>query len=200
MRRLLYLVLALSLTVCHTAAAQTARSVLDKTAATLGYKGGVSARFTVKSARYGNTSGTICMKGRKFHATTPTATVWFDGHTQWTYMKRNDEVNVNNPSEGELQAINPYNFIYMYKSGYSCSMTSSGGKYQIHLKATGNKQIKEMYVTVDKKSYVPSQIRMLQGKAWTTIDIAGFKKANLADGAFRFNSRDFPSAEVIDLR
>ncbi len=200
MRRLLYLVVALSLAVCHTATAQTARSVLDKTAATLGNKGGVSARFTVKSGQYGNTSGTICVKGRKFHATTPMATVWFDGHTQWTYMKRNNEVNVNNPSEGELQAINPYNFIYMYKSGYTNTMTSKGNDYQIRLKAKGNKQIKEMYITVNKKTYVPSQIRMLQGKVWTTITVTNFKKTNLGDNTFRFNSRDFPSAEIIDLR
>lgn len=88
----------------------------------------------------------------------------------------------------------------MYKSGYNNSVTTKGNDYQIHLKATGNKQIREMYVTVNKKSYVPSQIRMLQGKTWTTITVTNFKKANLGDNTFRFNSRDFPSAEVIDLR
>ncbi len=200
MKRILYLVFALSLAVCHAATAQTARSVLDKTAATLSNKGGVTVKFSVKNGQYGNTNGTIYIKGRKFHTATPMATVWFDGRTQWTYLKRNNEVNVNNPSESELQAINPYNFIYMYKSGYNSSVTTKGNDYQIHLKATGNKQIKEMYVTVNKKSYVPSQIRMLQGKTWTTITVTNFKKANLGDNTFRFNSRDFPSAEVIDLR
>ncbi len=200
MRRLLYIVFALLMAVCHTATAQTARQVLDKTAATLSNKSGVSARFAAKNGKYGNTCGTIYIKGRKFHTSTPMAKVWFDGRTQWTYLKSNNEVNVNNPSESELQAINPYNFIYMYKSGYTSSMTSKGNDYQIHLKATGNKSIKEMYVTVNKQSYVPSQIRMLQGKVWTTITVTNFKKTNLGDNTFRFNSRDFPSAEVIDLR
>jgi hypothetical protein len=41
---------------------------------------------------------------------------------------------------------------------------------------------------------------MKQQKGWTTIDIKNFKKTNIADGTFRFNSKDFPSAEIIDLR
>jgi hypothetical protein len=57
-----------------------------------------------------------------------------------------------------------------------------------------------MYLVINQKTSVPSQVRMKQKKGWTTIDIRDFKKANLADGMFRFNSKDFPKAEVIDLR
>ena len=200
MGRLFSFVFALSMLLGGSAMAQTARSVLDKTAAVLGNKGGVSARFTISGGQGGTTSGSIYVKGRKFHATVPVATVWFDGRTQWTYMKRNNEVNVNNPSESELQAINPYNFINIYKSGYTYSMATSGGNYTVHLKASASRSIKEMYVVVDKKSYVPSQIRMLRSGKWTTINVTNFKKATLNDSMFRFNSRDYPSAEVIDLR
>jgi outer membrane lipoprotein-sorting protein len=200
MKRLFHLTLALMLMVCATATAQTARSVLDKTAATLGNKNGVSARFSISGSQYGNSSGSIYVKGRKFHATTSMASVWFDGTTQWTYMKRNNEVNVSHPTESQLQTINPMNFISMYKSGYSYTMTTKNGKYVVHLKATKQRQVKEMYITIDKKTYVPSQIRMLQGKGWSTITISNFKTAKLSDSTFRFNSRDYPSAEVIDLR
>jgi hypothetical protein len=41
---------------------------------------------------------------------------------------------------------------------------------------------------------------MRQQKGWTTINITGFKQSKLSDGMFRFNSKDFPNAEVIDLR
>ena len=41
---------------------------------------------------------------------------------------------------------------------------------------------------------------MRQGKKWTTFTITDFKKGNIPDGVFRFNSKDFPQAEVIDLR
>jgi len=178
--------------------AQTAKQVLDKTAAVVSNKSGAQASFTIKGNNI-NTSGTIAIKGKKFHATTPQATIWFDGKTQWTYMKKNDEVNVSNPTEAELAAINPYNFIYMYKNGYTSTLTKKGSNYEVHLTAS-KKSISELYIVVDQKTYVPSQIRLKQQKGWTTIDIKNFKKANLADGAFRFNSKDFPTAEVIDLR
>lgn len=180
----------------------SARQVLDKASAVLSNKGGVSARFTTSGGSYGSTSGTIAVKGRKFHAATPQAMIWFDGKTQWTYMKRNNEVNVNTPNEGQLQALNPYNFINMYRSGYSLSMAgTSGSAYNVHLKATSAaRKVQEMYITVSKSGYVPTQIRMKQNGRWTTIRISGFRRSTLSDGLFRFNRKDFPSAEVIDLR
>lgn len=178
--------------------AQTAKSVLDKAAANITVKSGVQAKFKMTGSM-GNTSGTIAIKGRKFHATTPQAIVWFDGKTQWTYMKNNDEVNISNPTESQLAAINPYNFIYMYKNGYNYTMEKKGGNFVVHLTASG-KKIQEMYLTIGQKSYTPSQVRYKTAKGWTTIDIRNFKAASLGDGMFRFNSKDFPKAEVIDLR
>ena len=179
--------------------AQTAKEVLDKTAATVSNKGGAQASFTI-SGQSMNASGTIAIKDKKFHATTPQANIWFDGKTQWTYMKNNDEVNIANPTESQLASINPYNFIYMYKKGYNYTMEKKGGNFVVHLTATGKKSIQEMYLTIGQKSYTPSQVRYKTAKGWTTIDIRNFKAANLSDGMFRFNSKDFPHAEVIDLR
>lgn len=179
--------------------AQTAKEVLDKTAATVSAKQGAQASFTI-SGQSMNASGTIAIKGKKFHATTAQATIWFDGKTQWTYMKNNDEVNISNPTESQLAAINPYNFIYLYKKGYNYKMEKKGGNFVVHLTATDKKSIQKMSLTIGQKSYTPSQIHYKTAKGWTTIDIRNFKTANLADGMFRFNSKDFPHAEVIDLR
>ena len=66
--------------------AQTAKQVLDKTAAVVSAKSGTQASFSIKGDQM-SASGTIAIKGRKFHATTPQATIWFDGKTQWTYLK-----------------------------------------------------------------------------------------------------------------
>ena len=114
-------------------------------------------------------------------------------------MKNNDEVNIANPTEPQLAAINPYNFIYMYKNGYNYTMEKKGGNFVVHLTASG-KKIQEMYLTIGQKSYTPSQVRYKTAKGWTTIDIRNFKAVSLGDGMFRFNSKDFPKAEVIDLR
>ena len=180
--------------------AQSAKAVLDKAAGTITAQSGVKANFKMTTAN-GSTSGTIAIKGKKFYATTPQAKVWFDGKTQWTYLKNNDEVNVSNPTEAQLQAINPYNFIHLYKRGYTYTMNTAGTDYVIHLVANStDRKIKELFISVNKKTYQPKQVKMLQGKKWTTFDINCIKKENIADSQFRFNAKDFPKAEVIDLR
>ena len=180
--------------------AQTAKSVLDKAAANITVKSGVQVKFKVTGSM-GNTSGTIAIKGRKFHATTPQAIVWFDGKTQWTYMKNNDEVNVTTPTESQLQAINPYNFINLYKNGYDATLNSSGKDYVVHLTAsTKDKKIRELFITVNKSSNTPTQVKLLQGTKWTIFDISDLKKQSVPDSQFRFNAKDFPQAEIIDLR
>ena len=190
----------LALFAALTLSAQTAQQVLDKTAAVVSAKQGTQLSFTIKGEHM-KTSGTIAIKGRKFHATIPQATIWFDGKTQWTYLKKSEEVNIATPSESELAAINPYNFINIYEQGYQYSMVKKGTNFIVHLTAKDQKRgIQEMYITVNQKTYIPSQIRMKQQKSWTTIDISNFKAVSLADGIFRFNAKDFPQAEVIDLR
>ena len=180
--------------------AQSAKAVLDKAAGTITAQSGVKANFKMTTAN-GSTSGTIAIKGKKFYATTPQAKVWFDGKTQWTYLKNNDEVNVSNPTEAQLQAINPYNFINLYKSGYNCTLNKAGKDYIVHLTASSkDKKIRELFITVNKSSYQPTQVKLLQGTKWTIFDITDLKKQNISDSQFRFNAKDFPQAEVIDLR
>ena len=190
------------LTLCVSAqgAAQAAR-ILDKTAGVIGRKGGASANFSVSGKSLGATSGTIAIKGNKFYANTPKTTVWFNGKTQWTYMNTTNEVNVTNPNEAKQAQMNPYKFITIYKTGYNLSMKSVGNSYQIHM-AAQNKQrsLQELYITINKRTYNPSNVRMLQGKNWTIINISNFKANNLSNDIFSFNSKDYPKAEIIDLR
>ncbi len=203
-QRVLYtlgILFLLALMPLNVSAQMTARKVLDKAAKTVSNPQGITAKFTISSAGIDNMSGTLAVKGKKFQATTPSAIVWFDGKTQWTYVKDNDEVNVSNPSETELQAINPYNFINIYRSGFNYTMTTKGNSYEVHLKATNNKRnVQEMYITINKQTFVPSQVKMRQKKGWTTINISEFKATKLNDAIFRFKASDYPHAEIIDLR
>lgn len=193
-------ILILTALISTVATAQTAKSVLDKAAAHITVKEGVKANFKMQGG-IGFTSGIILIKGKKFHASTPQATVWFDGKTMWTYMKQNEEVNVSNPTEAQLQAINPYNFINLYKNGYNCTLNNTSSSYVVHLTSNvKDRKIKELFVTIDKQSYRPTQVKLLQGKKWTIFDITDLSKSKVADSQFRFNAKDFPKAEVIDLR
>ena len=178
-----------------------ARAILDKTSKVIGHKSGVSAAFTLNNPTTGNVSGTIAVKGGKFNARTPQAIVWFNGKTQWTYMKKNNEVNISIPTQAQQQMMNPYTFINVYKTGYKMSSTKAGGSYEVHLVAQNQKRsIQEMYVTVNSKTYVPSRVKMKHNGRWYTVTISNFSTKKQPDSLFTFNSKDYPSAEVIDLR
>lgn len=189
---------------CLTSGAQNsslARKVLDKTAAVVGNKDGASANFSMTSKKYGNITGNIAIKGNMFHAATSDAIVWYNGKTQWSYLKKTNEVNVNTPTEAQQMRMNPYKFITMYKKGYNMGITDKGSNYWIHLTAQNKSgAVQEFYICVNKKTYKLSQIRMRQGSEWTDISISNFKTKKLSNAQFTFNVKDFPNAEVIDLR
>lgn len=181
--------------------AQTAQQVLDKTASIIGNKSGASANFHMSSPKYGSASGTIAIKGSKFYARTSQATVWYNGKTQWTYMKSTNEVNVSNPTQAQQMSMNPYTFINIYKTGYTSSMKTAGGNYEVHLVAQNKKRtVQELILTIDKKSYIPSQVKMRQGNTWSTITVSNFRSKSVPNSTFVFNSKDFPKAEIVDLR
>ena len=202
MKKLLFitLMMVLSLGAFAQNAAQ-ARKVLDRTAALVGRKGGASANFSISSSKIGKTSGSIAIKGRMFYAHTPKATVWYNGKTQWTLMRKTNEVNITTPTEAQRMRMNPYAFITMYKQGYKMGMTKKGGNYVIHLTATSRQRsVSEMYLTVNSRTYQPSMVKMREGSTWSTITIFNFKAKNLPTSMFTFRAKDFPKAEVIDLR
>ena len=162
-----------------TALAQTAQQVLDKCAALVSAPEGASANFTMTSAQYGNATGTISIKGQKF------------------YMHSN----VSTPTAQQLQTLNPYHFITLYQQGYTYTMTTSATAFTVHLTATDTqKKISEGFVTVDKTTYAPKEIKLLQGTKWTTFTVSGLKAERQDDAKFRFKSSDYPDAELIDLR
>lgn len=177
-----------------------ARQVLDKTAAQLGNRSGVEANFNLHSGKYGSASGTIAIKGKKFRASTAHGTTWFDGKTQWTYMQSSGEVNVSTPNQAQQMRMNPYTFINIYKKGYRLSSAKKGSGWQITMKAIHpGSSIQEIVLDVSA-AYQPQKIRMRQGKQWTDITVSNLRRANHADSYFTFNSKDYPKAEVIDLR
>lgn len=183
------------------AMAQTAQQVLDKTAAVIGNKSGASANFKMSSSKYGSASGSIAIKGNKFNARTPQAIVWFNGKTQWTYLKKTNEVNVSNPTQAQQMSMNPYTFINIYKTGYKSSLKTVGSNYVVHLIANNQKRsVAEMYITINKKTHIPSVVKMRQGNIWSTITVSNFRAKSVSNSTFNFNSKECPGAEVIDLR
>ena len=190
--------------------AQNAKSILDKTAAKLN-KGGMQASFELTTfkgtAQQGTVNGKINVQGNKLLIDAPEMGIWYDGKTQWTLMKANNEVNMSTPEGEEAQPMNPYVFVNLYKKGYNLSLkdaTYQGNVcHEVRMLAqNAQAPIQEMLITISKTTYLPQSIRIRQGKnAWTRIRISNLSIGkHWKDEHFRFNEQEHPEAEVIDLR
>ena len=215
MRKYIFSVLIalLSLPVIAQQQQSQAKAVLEKTAEAFRKAGGVRADFTLKAVNDGHLegreNGIIQLKGEKFMLKTSETTTWFDGKTQWSYMVRNDEVNVSNPTQEELQQINPYTFLYMYQKGFSYKLGATKtyrGKavWEVVLTARDKKQeLERITLFVTKDTYEPLYILLQQRGQQTRneITITSYQtKQNYADQVFTFDKKQYPNAEVIDLR
>ena len=202
MKKIIAITLLMAMTISlHAQNAATARKILGRTAAVISSKGGATANFTITGTKTGTVNGSLAIKGRMFHAVTPQSIIWYNGKTQWTYLKANEEVNVSTPNEAKQMSMNPYRFINMYQSGYNLSMTDKGKGYWVHLTAQ-NKQrsVQEVYILINKKNYHPSTIKMRHVNSWSTITVKNLKTGKLPNSLFTFNAKDYPHAEVVDLR
>jgi outer membrane lipoprotein-sorting protein len=103
-----------------TVSAQSARNILDATAAKIKQLGDVKGTFTATSFKgtteQGSTKGTMLLQGKKMQLSTDEMKMWYNGKTQWSLMSESGEVNVSNPTDGEIANMNPYSFINMYQS------------------------------------------------------------------------------------
>ena len=123
--------------------------------------GGIKITFTAQAPE-GSSTGVIRLKGDKFLLETDGVTTWFDGHTQWSYLSSSDEVNVSEPTAEELQSVNPYALLSLYKQGYNLKLGKVDNPrfsslYKVVLTATGRKQdLQCIILYVTKIRIVPS--------------------------------------------
>lgn len=212
MKTKLFVIIILT-AITGTASAQNARTILDKASETYNKAGSVVAGFTLdsKDPKIGSVhsyDGKAYMKGDKFKIEIPDAITWFDGTTQWVYVKDTEEVNITSPTGEELQAISPSVLFNIYKKGFKLS-------YKGEKKATG-KTLQEIELTPEKKggdfTKIIVQIDKVSNIFYkvTLIDKAGLEneltiknyqtERNLPENTFQFDKKDYPRVDVIDLR
>lgn len=184
------------------AEAQDATKILDNSAATLRAAGNVKIGFTME-VDGGASTGYIKLQRQKFVINMGGTITWFDGKTMWTYVKANDEVNVTTPSADAVAKMNPYAFLSFYKKGYTAKMGKSTTKeHEVVLTGKSGSPFKKVVVRINKSTRYPSVITMTSSKdAVTTIRCNSFlKNQKYTDPTFQFNKKNYPNAEVVDLR
>lgn len=185
-----------------------AKDILDRTADAFRKAGGVRITFSVHAPE-GESKGVIRLKGDKFLLETEGITTWFDGRTQWSYLVSSDEVNVSEPTPGELQSINPYVWLSFYNRDYNLKLSKIGNvsddsTYKIVMTATKRSQdIQCLILYIEKETLRPLKISMVQrgSKDAIVVSINSYQTGqNYPDSLFVFDKKNYPTVELIDLR
>ena len=202
MKKLLFLFTLLFSFSVATNAEDYAKSVLDKAASTIKSAGDVKIGFTL-SADGSSSDGYIKLKGQKFVMNVGGTITWFDGKTMWSYVKQNEEVNVTTPTATEVAKMNPYAFLSFYKKGYTAKKGNPTRKeYEVILTGNDASHYKQVVIRVNRFSDIPSYISITSQKGnVTTINCNSFQKnQKYTDETFKFNKKNYPNVEVVDLR
>lgn len=190
-----------------------ARKILDKAYNVYENSKGIRLSFTITTEEPDGTihpsqSGEAMIKGNKFRLEMDAIDTWFDGKTQWVFMKEANEVNISNPTNEEIASVSPLALLGMYKNGYTLKEPVSGtinGKkaYMIDLIPTGNTpEFNSISVAIDKGSNAFLQVILTMKNGMTNnINISNYNtNYNFSDSEFAFDKTKHPGVEIVDLR
>ena len=130
-----------------------------------------------------------------------------DGKTQWTYLKKDNEVQVNNVDNGG-EGLNPAKIFTIYEHGYKYIYTGekkiSGTIYQeIDLTPEDDKKsFFKVRLEIDKakKQIYSALIFDKNGNRYTYVLKSFIPNATVADNIFTFDPKAHKGVEVVDLR
>lgn len=187
-------------------------SVIMKEAAKVLQKAGVSASFDMIQTTDGQASdvlhGHIKMQAGCFMIYTPVSRTWYDGESQWSYLKENEEVTWTCPTKEELYDVNPYSYILDYARAYRLGEANwvkfqNDDVYRVPLTAKDqDNMVKQVYVYVSPKNYqVVYVVLNEKSQGETQIKVNDFKNGLQFDKAtFRYDDGQIPDVDLIDLR
>ncbi len=185
----------------------TARQIMDRAAQAFRQAGGIRADFTYQLGSESPVlSGHIDLKDTYFVLQAAGMTTWFDGHTQWTYVAANEEVNISEPTADELQGLNPYAWLSLYRQGGQLALQSATAQsYQVRITpVVPQSQVHHLSVILDKQTFYPQAVILYYGLGegdYTDIRLRNLHThQSFGPDYFRFDARCYPKAEIIDLR
>lgn len=150
-------------------------------------------------------SGNILLKSNLFYINMGDILVWFNGKTQWTLMKENNEVSIIEPTEQELAEVNPVAILSALKakSNVRFSKTKSEQLYIVELlPKQKNADIQFAEIKIQKRNNQLVSMKMIQKNGTTsTIVMSNYKTGIKTTPAnFQFDKTKFPKVSVNDLR
>lgn len=202
MRKIFFIII--STVVSLFASAETdALATLGDAAAKFSSAPSISAAYSI-TAGGGKYTGRVSFSGDRFTMTSPQILTWYDGTTQWSYNKEENEVTVSAPTADELSQINPFVIISKFRQSFNArNLSAPKGFQKIELTAKDPKSdISSATITLNGKTLMPTQINLtMRDKQVITIlltSVTTGPKYNIK--AFQFHAPNYPGVKIVDLR
>jgi len=190
-----------------------AKSILDKVSAKNKALKTIKAEFAIilenkKDNIKDSKKGTIWIKGNKYKIDLAVSTIFFDGKTQWTYMKEVNEVNITDPDPKDDNTLNPAKIFSIYESGYKIrfikeKFEKNRALYEIELYPKDlKKEFTKISLKIDKdKMQIFSMKRFGKDGTDFYLEIINVKSnEEMADNLFIFDKTKYPKVEINDMR
>lgn len=151
--------------------------------------------------------GKLLLKGNKFYFLLETIELFFDGKTQWMYMKEVDEVSISEPTGNELSDVNPILMIKEFRKTHTVQfdaddVASSQNRllnlYPFDKNADHFKVA--LVVKASTKQIVSIKISFKNGTS-TLFSTKNYQTLKtLSDATFVFDKSKYPNVIINDLR
>jgi outer membrane lipoprotein carrier protein len=213
MKRLLIFIPVILLFIKAEAQDNKAKTILDGVCQQTKSYSSIEIEFTYTMKNTKNNvnetkKGTACMKGDKYWLSFSGQTIISDGKTQWTYIKDNNEVTINNVDPNDDQSMNPSKLLTSYDKSFTPKFIKeevrNGKTLQIlDLTPLKGRSYFKIRVEIDKaqKQIVNSIVYDKNGTSTYTYSVVKFTpNKTIADTKFTFDAKNYPGVEVIDMR
>ncbi len=188
-----------------------AMSILNKTSEKIKKTTGIKGSFDLiinnaQTEQKQTLPGTFLLKADKFKMSLNNVDTYFDGKTQWVYMKDNKEVTISTPTVDELKEVNPLLLLSSYKTGYQIKKendTTYGGKAVYDLKLypqDKNAPYFQIRILIEKATLNPLFVEARSRNGInTSVKMKQYlENQNLQSASFVFTPKT--DDEIIDLR
>lgn len=152
-------------------------------------------------------TGSLEMKGPKYHVSLGSQEIFCDGKTVWTYLKDAGEVQVTNynPSEQTLSPTKLFTNFYDKEYNYQyvgAKKVAGKAAEVIALTPKTAKQFKKVELAIDAKTknLIGGTITEKNGTVYQYTVSNYTPNAPVSDAAFSFDANKHKNVEVVDLR
>ncbi len=153
--------------------------------------------------------GTLYVKANsnKYKVVMTNQELFSDGKSQWTYLKKDREIQVSNV-DNSGEALNPAKIFTLYEKGFKYTYIgdgTEGGKTVSLIELVpvdASKSIFKVRLGIDKalKQIVSAKLFAKNGNTYTYKVKTNYPNARVPESTFSLDPKKYPGVELVDLR